>query len=692
MAFLTQLQSMGLTGNLEQDGPRIVAMAAAAGRPLPPEMLEAFGLSGGGDVPGAEFGGHSFQMPPGMAGMFGAQGMQEMMAKLGLTGDMQNDAPILLEFIRATGVEVPREVLDALEGMGGGMAGGMGGGMGGGGGSGPGVFRQAPTASAQTAPTALEGVRSISSEALYTAFVKRRRTGGLVVVFFAATWSEPAKAIAPKVSRMSGLYSDIDVVMVEQDVMNGAQLCMNENVDSFPTFVFVVDGIEVERMTSPAAEQLEAKINTLCENISNGAVPPTPAPAPAKVPKYFDPLALDSENEDDDIYGGEEAPKQTASNPSNGGSDSDDDMYEESEPAPVPGPSPPVAPINGTDGDSDSDMYGESDEEQDEATEPSGSEVVAARVAANASKSGKEKALGKFVKMLGKIMENPEDSKLRRIKSDSSLMADLLGLGSFKELLTAAGFLEFGLSFMLEESGLTEARLVLEALRKALPSKADGAKKKAAGESAAQQAAVEEARKTEEARKKAEEARAAEELCKKAEEAREKAEETAKLKAESDKHQAPAAAAADDDDDDMYGSGSDEEAAKDNLNLKEKRKAVAQLVFEAASKTGKVKAVLKLLQNLEKVKEEPENGKYRRLKQDSTLYVDLKQIYGTCFTLTGGQLGRLRVTFPFVLTGMAELLGMAGFEDYRGTFMLTDDRIPDACAMADALSEAEKKR
>jgi hypothetical protein len=479
--------------------------------------------------------------------------------------------------------------------------------------------------------------------------------------------------------------------------------------------VFVVDGIEVERMTSPAAEQLEAKINTLCENISNGAVPPTPptaaeapAPAPAKVPKYFDPLALDSENEDDDIYGGEEATKQTAANPSNGGSDSDDDMYEENEPAPVPGPSPPAANINGTDGDSDSDMYGESDEEKDEATEPSGPEAVAAHVAANASKSGKEKALGKFVKMLGKIMENPEDSKLRRLKSDSSLMADLLGLGSFKELLTAAGFLEFGLSFMLEESGLTEARLVLEALRKALPSKADGAKKKAADEAAAQQAAVEEARKTEEARKKteearaaeelckkAEEARAAEELCKKAEEAREKAEEAAKLKAESDTHQAPAAAAEDDDDDDdddMYGSGSDEEAAEDNLNLEGKRKAVAQLVFEAASKTGKVKAVLKLLQNLEKVKEEPENGKYRRLKQDSTLYVDLKQIYGTCCTLTGGQLGRLRVTFPFVLTGMAELLGMAGFEDYRGTFMLSDDRIPDACAMADALSEAKKKR
>ena len=47
-------------------------------------------------------------------------------------------------------------------------------------------------------------------------------------------------------------------------------------------------------------------------------------------------------------------------------------------------------------------------------------EALVARVAANASKSGKEKALGKFVKVLGKIMENPKDSKLRRMKSDSA--------------------------------------------------------------------------------------------------------------------------------------------------------------------------------------------------------------------------------------------------------------------------------
>ena len=152
-------------------------------------------------------------------------------------------------------------------GMGGMGGGGGGGGMGGMGGMGGG-FGNNPWGSAPTAPSATSASSSSSSSSSGHSYVDIRSDSQynaavasagkrLVVVDVTASWCGPCKRIAPVFAELSSDYAG-RCVFLKVDGDENPSLMRQLNCSSFPTFLFLIDGKEIERFSGADERRLRS--------------------------------------------------------------------------------------------------------------------------------------------------------------------------------------------------------------------------------------------------------------------------------------------------------------------------------------------------------------------------------------------------------------------------------------------------
>lgn len=71
-------------------------------------------------------------------------------------------------------------------------------------------------------------------------------TSGAVLIDFFATWCGPCKHIAPKFEELSKMYPSVTFLKV--DVDESTELTEKFNIRAMPTFIFLVNGFEVNKI------------------------------------------------------------------------------------------------------------------------------------------------------------------------------------------------------------------------------------------------------------------------------------------------------------------------------------------------------------------------------------------------------------------------------------------------------------
>lgn len=123
-------------------------------------------------------------------------------------------------------------------------------------------------------------VRTINGERELDAALK---TDKLVVIDFTAVWCGPCKMIAPVYEQLSEVYKE-KALLLKVDVDQNRGIVQRFGVEGFPTFVFLRNGREVDRLVGASVEKLEAMMSRL-------SVPPRP-PAPTSPFSFFPPRVM----------------------------------------------------------------------------------------------------------------------------------------------------------------------------------------------------------------------------------------------------------------------------------------------------------------------------------------------------------------------------------------------------------------
>ncbi len=83
-------------------------------------------------------------------------------------------------------------------------------------------------------------------------------TGKIVVVDFTATWCGPCKMMAPFYSELSEKYPQLVFLKVDVDEM--PELSSTWDVQSMPTFMFIKNGKQIDKLVGANKSELEKKI------------------------------------------------------------------------------------------------------------------------------------------------------------------------------------------------------------------------------------------------------------------------------------------------------------------------------------------------------------------------------------------------------------------------------------------------
>lgn len=81
---------------------------------------------------------------------------------------------------------------------------------------------------------------------------------GRVVIDFWGTRCEPCLALMPHVEEFERLYAP-ELKVVKVNSIRNREACREFNVLGLPTFIFLVDGKEIERLAGPAASVCELR-------------------------------------------------------------------------------------------------------------------------------------------------------------------------------------------------------------------------------------------------------------------------------------------------------------------------------------------------------------------------------------------------------------------------------------------------
>lgn len=83
----------------------------------------------------------------------------------------------------------------------------------------------------------------------------------LVVVDFFATWCGPCKRISPYIESLSQQYRDVTFIKVDCD--EAEAIATQYQIEAMPTFVFIKNGMEVERFSGANQSKLLDTITRL---------------------------------------------------------------------------------------------------------------------------------------------------------------------------------------------------------------------------------------------------------------------------------------------------------------------------------------------------------------------------------------------------------------------------------------------
>uniref|UniRef100_A0A0C9RY05 TSA: Wollemia nobilis Ref_Wollemi_Transcript_4590_993 transcribed RNA sequence n=1 Tax=Wollemia nobilis TaxID=56998 RepID=A0A0C9RY05_9CONI len=82
--------------------------------------------------------------------------------------------------------------------------------------------------------------------------------GKIVVVDFTAQWCGPCKMIAPFYSELSVKYPQLVFLKVDVDEMN--DLTSTWDIRAMPTFLFIKDGKQIDKLVGANKRELEKKV------------------------------------------------------------------------------------------------------------------------------------------------------------------------------------------------------------------------------------------------------------------------------------------------------------------------------------------------------------------------------------------------------------------------------------------------
>ena len=84
------------------------------------------------------------------------------------------------------------------------------------------------------------------------------KTSRLTVLYFTATWCGPCRAISPLYVILAGKYPK--VVFLKVDIDEARDVAAKWNISSVPTFFFVRNGKELDKVVGADKKALERKI------------------------------------------------------------------------------------------------------------------------------------------------------------------------------------------------------------------------------------------------------------------------------------------------------------------------------------------------------------------------------------------------------------------------------------------------
>ncbi|CAL9760066.1 unnamed protein product [Musa acuminata subsp. burmannicoides] len=100
------------------------------------------------------------------------------------------------------------------------------------------------------------------------------KDGKIVVANFSATWCSPCRMVAPVYSELSEKYPSL--IFLTIDVDNLMDFCWSWDISATPTFFFLKDGQQLDKLIGANGPELEHKIRLLDQ--------PCQAPTDATLP------------------------------------------------------------------------------------------------------------------------------------------------------------------------------------------------------------------------------------------------------------------------------------------------------------------------------------------------------------------------------------------------------------------------
>ncbi|CAI9092750.1 OLC1v1028076C1 [Oldenlandia corymbosa var. corymbosa] len=89
-------------------------------------------------------------------------------------------------------------------------------------------------------------------------FEDSKQSNKLMVIDFSASWCGPCRFMEPIIDEFSAKFTDVEFVKIDVDEL--ADVAKEFGIQSMPTFVFVKNGKEVDKLNSADREELERMI------------------------------------------------------------------------------------------------------------------------------------------------------------------------------------------------------------------------------------------------------------------------------------------------------------------------------------------------------------------------------------------------------------------------------------------------
>ncbi|GAB2235996.1 hypothetical protein Drorol1_Dr00026443 [Drosera rotundifolia] len=92
------------------------------------------------------------------------------------------------------------------------------------------------------------------------------REGKIVIANFSASWCRPCRTVAPLYSEVSEKYPSLMFLTIDVDEVS--ELSTSWDIKATPTFFFLRDGQEIDKLVGANKAELERKITILGDSLS----------------------------------------------------------------------------------------------------------------------------------------------------------------------------------------------------------------------------------------------------------------------------------------------------------------------------------------------------------------------------------------------------------------------------------------